>query len=567
MQIDIPGFELVEPLGAGGFGSVWLAHQPSVDRDVAVKVGHQPLGDDMARVRFERECRALGRLSGNPHIVTVHVVGVLDDGRPYLVLEYVGGGTLSDRYQQAPLGAHELSRVGAELCGALEDAHQAGILHRDIKPDNVLLRADGSAVLGDFGIAVLRDAVGTVSGSVTATLPFAAPEVLSGAPASASSDLYSVGATVLGAATRTTPFTTTTDQSMPAILNRVLTMPPPDLRALGYPDALAVAVERLMAKDPAARPAAAAEARALFDAMVASHRTALVGPPGSYRPDAAPVVPPPSYSPGPGPVAPQPDGPRRGSGLVLSLAAAALVVVIGIAGWAALRSDGDDRVDAGPTSSADVDALVDTVTTADTTTSSAPIETPSSGPATTTSSAPPTTEALGPIDVPLRPADAGLPADLDVIEIVDEASAGFCNQAVDVSGVAEERGSYYNDFFGNDQLFQAAIRFASPGEAADYLAALAGTLTCSSFDDTTRGDVQQNYTTRPIAIQPVQTFGDETRAFESNIRFENGFEVTDRRYVVRIADRIIAVGLITDERNRLDQLPQLMGLMLDRLGY
>ena len=106
----LEGFEPIKRIGGGGFGDVWLARQTNVDREVAVKVGHAPIQDDVIKLRFDRECKALGRLSGHPNIVDVFTAGSLDDGRPYLVLEYIDGGTLWQRLKQAPMADDELIR-------------------------------------------------------------------------------------------------------------------------------------------------------------------------------------------------------------------------------------------------------------------------------------------------------------------------------------------------------------------------------------------------------------------------------------------------------------------------
>ncbi|MEL6981825.1 MAG: serine/threonine-protein kinase, partial [Actinomycetota bacterium] len=249
-ETTIPGFELERTLGAGGFGTVWLARQPSVDRLVAVKIGHRRLEDAAARTRFQRECQALGRLTGRSDIVDVHVAGSLPDGRPYLVLEYVEGGTLWDRVERGPLEESELVSIGQQLCTALDHAHRADILHRDIKPENVFLRPDGSIVLGDFGIAAAHNSDATRSAGLTATIPYTAPEVLGGERATVASDLYAVGATVLAAATRTVPFVDEADAGLPALLNRVLEGKLPDIRTQGYGDGLAAVVERLLSPDP-----------------------------------------------------------------------------------------------------------------------------------------------------------------------------------------------------------------------------------------------------------------------------------------------------------------------------
>ena len=138
-NFDLPGYEIIRHLGSGGFGEVWQARQTGIDRMVAIKVGYTPLTDSEAKRRFESECRALGRVSGHPSIVTIYTVGQLESDRPYLVLEYVEGGTLHQLAQQEPIEEFVLTKIGAQVAKALQTAHEAGVLHRDLKPENIFL--------------------------------------------------------------------------------------------------------------------------------------------------------------------------------------------------------------------------------------------------------------------------------------------------------------------------------------------------------------------------------------------------------------------------------------------
>ena len=264
---ELSGFEPIKRIGGGGFGDVWLARQTNVDRQVAVKVGHAPIQDETIRLRFDRECKALGRLSGHPNIIDVYTAGSLDDGRPYLVLEYISGGTLWQRLKRSPLADDELIAIGGQLAGALHVAHSAGVLHRDLKPENILIRSTGDAVLGDFGIARLQDGASTTSAAITASVAYAAPEVLSGKRATVASDLYGIGICLLAAIIRSVPYVEKSDSSIHPIINRVLTDQHPDTRHHGVPDDLARIVDSLLEKDPAHRPTSAAELKAEFEAL------------------------------------------------------------------------------------------------------------------------------------------------------------------------------------------------------------------------------------------------------------------------------------------------------------
>ena len=263
-SFSLEGFEPIKRIGGGGFGDVWLAKQTNVDRDVAVKVGHAPIQDETIRLRFERECKALGRLSGHPNIVDVFTAGTLDDGRPYLVLEYIDGGTLWERLKRSPMNDDELVHVGEELAGALSEAHASGVLHRDLKPENILMRSSGDAVLGDFGIARLQDGMNTTSAAITASVAYAAPEVLSGTHASSASDLYGIGICLLAVIIRSVPFVEKSDKSIHPIITRVMTNEPPDLRRMGVGEDLAKVIDVLLQKDPDKRPASAIDVQETF---------------------------------------------------------------------------------------------------------------------------------------------------------------------------------------------------------------------------------------------------------------------------------------------------------------
>ncbi len=289
IPFELQGFEPISRIGGGGFGEVWLARQSNIDRKVAVKVGHAPIDDKTVQLRFERECIALGRLSGHPNIIDVFTAGQMDDGRPYLVLEFVNGGTLWQRLQRGPLSEPELCRVGSQLCDAIGVAHGAGVLHRDLKPENVLLRQNGEAVLGDFGIARLHDGANTTSHAITASVAYAAPEILSGKSASVSSDLYGIGICLLASILRSVPFVQKTDESIHPIINRVLTDKPPDLRRHGISDGLSHAVGALLEKNPNKRPATAEEAKKLIElAANPPPPAAVTEPPAAAASPAAP---------------------------------------------------------------------------------------------------------------------------------------------------------------------------------------------------------------------------------------------------------------------------------------
>lgn len=302
---ELEGFEPISRLGGGGFGDVWLARQTNVDRQVAIKVGHSAIQDETIKLRFDRECKALGRLSGHPNIVDVYTAGSLNDGRPYLVLEYIDGGTLWQRLKKSPIPEAELASIGGQMASALNEAHSSGVLHRDLKPENILIRSSGEAVLGDFGIARLHDGANTTSAAITASVAYAAPEILSGKRATVASDLYGIGVCLLAAVFRSVPFVQKTDESIHPIINRVLSDRPPDVRRHGISEGLASLIDRLLSKDPALRPASAAAVIHEFDALqrAAALTPAPPQPAGATQvvmdTPGAPVAPAPVVNPAP----------------------------------------------------------------------------------------------------------------------------------------------------------------------------------------------------------------------------------------------------------------------------
>ncbi|MGW4500072.1 protein kinase domain-containing protein [Micromonospora sp. NPDC004336] len=260
-------------IGRGGFGVVYRAWQPAFSRTVAVKVIATDSHGASSRARFVREVRAMGRLSNHPHIVTVHEAGHTDAGNPYILMAYEEGGSVADRLARVagatgavaagePPWAEAVAGVIA-VAGALETAHQSGILHRDVKPENVLVSRYGEAKLADFGLARPREPGGGRSPVVTATVLHAAPEVLNGGEASVASDVYGLGST-LYAWLAGRPAFAPPDHPPDRLVAAIATDPAPDLRGRGLPERLCAAVERAMAKHPRDRyPSAAGFARDL----------------------------------------------------------------------------------------------------------------------------------------------------------------------------------------------------------------------------------------------------------------------------------------------------------------
>src|ERR1700733_12069878 len=253
------GFYSVEEIRRGGFGIVYRCAQPMLDRAVAVKVSITDLDPDNLD-RFLREQRAMGRLSGHPHIMNVLQVGVLASGRPFIVMPYHAKDSLEALIRRhGPLEWSEAVSIGVKLAGALEAAHRAGTLHRDVKPGNILLTDYGEPQLTDFGIARIAGGFETATGLITGSPAFTAPEVLEGKSPTPASDVYSLGAALFCALTGHAACERRSGEQVIAQFLRVTSQPTPDLGNQGLPADVAAVIERAMARDPADRPATAAE--------------------------------------------------------------------------------------------------------------------------------------------------------------------------------------------------------------------------------------------------------------------------------------------------------------------
>ncbi|WP_135459124.1 serine/threonine-protein kinase [Mycobacterium sp. DL99] len=269
-------YELRGVLGRGGMAEVHDGWDTRLSRPVAVKLLYPALAaDEVTRRRFENEARAAAALN-HPNIVAVHDSGE-DRGTPYIVMERLPGPTLAEEIAAGPLSADRVRWVLADLLGALTAAHEAGILHRDIKPGNVLITASGTAKLADFGIAKTDGAAHTRVGMVFGTANYLSPQRITGRPASPSDDLYALGVLGYEALTRRLPF----ERDNPvATMRAVLEEPLVPIGVL-RPDVDPVLIrvlERAMARDPAYRFADAAEMRAALQAAPPARPATLLLP-------------------------------------------------------------------------------------------------------------------------------------------------------------------------------------------------------------------------------------------------------------------------------------------------
>ncbi|MGV9870872.1 protein kinase domain-containing protein, partial [Rhodococcus koreensis] len=258
-ELNAIGFADAEEIGRGGFGVVYRCTQANLDRTVAVKVLTTEI-DEESKARFFREQRAMGRLTGHPNIVNILQVGATDSGLPYIVMPYHPQDSLDARIRRrGPLPLTEALRLGVKIAGAVETAHRLGILHRDVKPANILLTDYGEPALTDFGIAHITGGFHTATGTVAGSPAYTAPEVLRGDPPSPAADVYGLGATLFSALTGHAAFERRTGEQVVAQFLRITTQPVPDLREHGIPEDVSAAIGRAMSGAQDERPATAGD--------------------------------------------------------------------------------------------------------------------------------------------------------------------------------------------------------------------------------------------------------------------------------------------------------------------
>ncbi len=291
-------FEIISEIGRGGMGVVYRARQVSLNRDVALKVlPSSVIQDDTAGERFTREAHAMAQLS-HPSIVDVIEVGE-QDGVRYFAMQLVDGPSLAEMTQQhGGIEAERAAEIAAEVADALDHAHERGVVHRDIKPGNILIAEDGRAVVTDFGIAKAIEGALAGGQSLTqgtiGTPEYMSPEIIRGNPVDGRTDIYSLGIVLYQMLTGRVPFSATTPFEM---ANRHLSDPPTPPSALGTPcpQWLESVLLKALAKEPAQRFSSAAE---MASALRAGSTVPLPGgsqsssqPPDMSAPSPAPAVP------------------------------------------------------------------------------------------------------------------------------------------------------------------------------------------------------------------------------------------------------------------------------------
>jgi hypothetical protein len=360
-QVVADRYELLETVGRGGFGVVWRACDTLLERHVAVKEIHIPgflNTEDRAVLREKvlKEARAAARLD-HPGAVTVFDV-IDDDGRPVIVMELVEAPNLSELVrEQGPLAPAEAARIGLEVLDVLDAAHRHGIVHRDVKPANVMVSDSGRVRLGDFGVAaILDDPTVTSSGAITGSPAYMAPEQATNKGAVPASDLWSLGATLYFAVEGRPPF----DKGAPLPTLTSIVQDPP--RPPEHAGALGPVLDGLLVKDPLARLSSAQIRRQLErvsatepvaktipaggDTMVLPPPVVEAEEPVAQAPPPAPAPPPPAPIP---PVTRRPPptaAPRRSSSGVAWAAGIVGILVVALLAFVLSNRNADDRSDA-----------------------------------------------------------------------------------------------------------------------------------------------------------------------------------------------------------------------------
>ena len=266
-------YQIIEDIGRGGMATVYRAFDPRFKRDVAVKVMTQDLLEDPTlRARFEREAQTIANLE-HPAIVPVYDFGE-EDGRPYLVMRLMTGGTLSDRLEQGPIGIEGTIKILRRIGSALERAHQNGIIHRDLKPSNVMFDDYGDAYLADFGIARLTESAVTLTGdSVIGTPAYMSPEQIHGdKEIDGRSDIYALGVICFEMLTGRRPYE---DKTPTKVMMKHIIDPVPDIRQVNpdLPEGVDEVIHRTMAKEPDERYTTATELTATLETLASLSAT------------------------------------------------------------------------------------------------------------------------------------------------------------------------------------------------------------------------------------------------------------------------------------------------------
>lgn len=273
IDLGIRGLGPAEHIGHGSFADVYRAEHSDLRRTVAVKVMRTQVTDSEVTARVRRECHVLRVVAEHPHMVRVHDGGFTTNGRAFLVMEYVPGGSLSDALRaHRSIPGPEAAEVAIKIGRALSEAHRVGILHRDIRPANIMITAAGEPALGDFGITRTEAGYQSATGVAIDGFGHTAPEVLEGKAPTAAADVYSLGSTIYELMAGHAPYFDPGDESVWPLMKRVLSTPMPEPESLGMGTLFGYAFRRATARNPADR-------YQTVDEFVADLETAVDTPP------------------------------------------------------------------------------------------------------------------------------------------------------------------------------------------------------------------------------------------------------------------------------------------------
>jgi tRNA A-37 threonylcarbamoyl transferase component Bud32 len=270
-------YQIVEEIGTGGMAKVYKAYDPGTDRHVAIKVLPDHYSSDpVFRERFQREAKAIAKLE-HVHILPIFGYGE-ENSRAYFVMRYMQTGTLGDTLTQGPLSLEEASRLLGQMAAALDAAHEQGIIHRDVKPSNILLDKHRNAYLSDFGIAKILEAADLTGSGIIGTPLYMSPEQCNGEKnLTNASDQYALAVILYQMITGSPPYEGDTPM---AIIMKHVNSPLPDARSLrpDLPEAAARVIERALSKSPARRYASCSEMASEFAAVISGRATTVAAP-------------------------------------------------------------------------------------------------------------------------------------------------------------------------------------------------------------------------------------------------------------------------------------------------
>ena len=255
----VPGYTHLAEIGGSFFSTVYRATELETGRSVALKVLRADAVHPHLRETFDDEIRALAKVSDHPNIVTLYRPLSTPDGRPVLVLELCRESIAEQTQRLGPLDPADVVRVAIKIAGALETAHRRGFLHRDMKPQNILVTQFWEPALADFGVAALQASIQAISGEFGLTTLHVAPEILEGDPLSPATDVYGLASTMYQLLSGLAPFATFDNEAPASVILRIIRDPVRPLRMASVPIALSDALEAALAKAPENRPHSALE--------------------------------------------------------------------------------------------------------------------------------------------------------------------------------------------------------------------------------------------------------------------------------------------------------------------